>query len=275
MSKTELIPFLKWAGGKRQLLSEIKKHIPDNINTYYEPFVGAGAVFLDLQPQTAVINDINSELINCYKVIRDNPEKLILELSKFVNSEEEFYKIRNWDKEKNYEKRSDIEKAARTIYLNKTCFNGLYRVNSKGYFNTPYGKYKNPSFIQEENIYNLSKYFKSAKIQFLNKDFENVLKEAKKGDFVYLDPPYYPINKTSSFTSYSQNGFSEKEQIRLKSVLDVLNSKGVFFLLSNSCCDFIKNLYKNYEIIEIFAKRNINSVGNKRDGVKEVLIKNF
>lgn len=275
MSKTELIPFLKWAGGKRQLLSEIKKHIPDNINTYYEPFVGAGAVFLDLQPQTAVINDINSELINCYKVIRDNPEKLILELSKFVNSEEEFYKIRNWDKEKNYEKRSDIEKAARTIYLNKTCFNGLYRVNSKGYFNTPYGKYKNPSFIQEENIYNLSKYFKSAKIQFLNKDFENVLKEAKKGDFVYLDPPYYPINKTSSFTGYSQNGFSEKEQIRLKSVLDILNSKGVFFLLSNSCCDFIKNLYKNYEIIEIFAKRNINSVGNKRDGVKEVLIKNF
>lgn len=275
MSKTELIPFLKWAGGKRQLLSEIKKHIPDNINTYYEPFVGAGAVFLDLQPQTAVINDINSELINCYKVIRDNPEKLILELSKFVNSEEEFYKIRSWDKEKNYEKRSDIEKAARTIYLNKTCFNGLYRVNSKGYFNTPYGKYKNPSFIQEENIYNLSKYFKSAKIQFLNKDFENVLKEAKKGDFVYLDPPYYPINKTSSFTSYSQNGFSEKEQIRLKSVLDILNSKGVFFLLSNSCCDFIKNLYKNYEIIEIFAKRNINSVGNKRDGVKEVLVKNF
>lgn len=275
MSKTELTPFLKWAGGKRQLLSEIKKHIPDNINTYYEPFVGAGAVFLDLQPQTAIINDINSELINCYKVIRDNPEKLILELSKFVNSEEEFYKIRNWDKEKNYEKRSDIEKAARTIYLNKTCFNGLYRVNSKGCFNTPYGKYKNPSFIQEENIYNLSKYFKSAKIQFLNKDFENVLKEAKKGDFVYLDPPYYPINKTSSFTGYSQNGFSEKEQIRLKNVLDVLNSKGVFFLLSNSCCDFIKNLYKNYEIIEIFAKRNINSVGNKRDGVKEVLIKNF
>lgn len=275
MSKTELIPFLKWAGGKRQLLPEIKKHIPDNINTYYEPFVGAGAVFLDLQPQTAVINDINSELINCYKVIKDNPEKLILELSNFINSEEEFYKVRNWDKEKGYEKRSDIERAARTIYLNKTCFNGLYRVNSKGHFNTPYGKYKNPSFIQEENIYNLSKYFKSTKIQFLNKDFENVLKEAKKGDFVYLDPPYYPINKTSSFTGYSQNGFSEKEQIRLKSVLDVLNSKGVFFLLSNSCCDFIKNLYKNYEIIEIFAKRNINSVGNKRDSVKEVLVKNF
>ena len=275
MSKIEISPFLKWAGGKRQLLPEIKKYIPDNINTYYEPFIGAGAVFLDLQPSKAVINDINYELINCYKVIRDKPEELILELSKFKNTEEDFYRIRNWDKEENYKKRSDAEKAARTIYLNKTCFNGLYRVNSKGFFNVPYGKYKNPAFVNKENIDNLSKYLKSADITLLNKDFEEVLKDADKGDFVYFDPPYFPLNKTSSFTSYSKDGFTEKDQIRLKEKIDELTDNGVLCLVSNSCCDFIKDLYKKYEIIEISAKRNINSEGSKRQPVKEVLIKNF
>lgn len=275
MSKIEISPFLKWAGGKRQLLPEIKKYIPDNINTYYEPFIGAGAVFLDLQPSKAVINDINYELINCYKVIRDKPEELVLELSKFKNTEEDFYRIRSWDREKDYKKRSDVEKAARTIYLNKTCFNGLYRVNSKGFFNVPYGKYKNPTFINKENIDNLSKYLKSANVTLLNKDFEEVLKDVGKGDFVYFDPPYFPLNKTSSFTNYSKDGFTEKDQVRLKEKIDELTDKGVLCLVSNSCCDFIKDLYKKYKIIEISAKRNINSEGSKRQPVKEVLIKNF
>lgn len=275
MSKLNISPFLKWAGGKRQLLPEIRKHIPQNINTYYEPFVGAGAVFLDLQFNNVVINDINSELINCYNVIKNNPEELIKELSKFKNSEEEFYKIRNWDREENYNKRSSVEKAARTIYLNKTCFNGLYRVSSKGFFNVPYGKYKNPSFVNADNIRNLSKYFKSANITFLNKDFSAVVEDAKEGDFIYFDPPYYPINKTSSFTSYSKDGFSQEDQIKLKKEIDTLAGRGVKVLMSNSCCDFIKNLYVGYKIIEIEANRNINALGSKRTPVKEVLIKNY
>lgn len=275
MSKLNISPFLKWAGGKRQLLPEIRKHIPQNINTYYEPFVGAGAVFLDLQFNNVVINDINSELINCYNVIKNNPEELIKELSKFKNSEEEFYKIRNWDREENYNKRSSVEKAARTIYLNKTCFNGLYRVSSKGFFNVPYGKYKNPSFVNADNIRNLSKYFKSANITFLNKDFSAVVEDAKEGDFIYFDPPYYPINKTSSFTSYSKDGFSQEDQIKLKKEIDTLTGRGVKVLMSNSCCDFIKNLYVGYKIIEIEANRNINALGSKRTPVKEVLIKNY
>ena len=275
MSKLNISPFLKWAGGKRQLLPEIRKHIPQNINTYYEPFVGAGAVFLGLQFNNVVINDINSELINCYNVIKNNPEELIKELSKFKNSEEEFYKIRNWDREENYNKRSSVEKAARTIYLNKTCFNGLYRVSSKGFFNVPYGKYKNPSFVNADNIRNLSKYFKSANITFLNKDFSAVVEDAKEGDFIYFDPPYYPINKTSSFTSYSKDGFSQEDQIKLKKEIDTLTGRGVKVLMSNSCCDFIKNLYVGYKIIEIEANRNINALGSKRTPVKEVLIKNY
>ena len=275
MSKLNISPFLKWAGGKRQLLPEIRKHIPQNMNTYYEPFVGAGAVFLDLQFNNVVINDINSELINCYNVIKNNPEELIKELSKFKNSEEEFYKIRNWDREENYNKRSSVEKAARTIYLNKTCFNGLYRVSSKGFFNVPYGKYKNPSFVNADNIRNLSKYFKSANITFLNKDFSAVVEDAKEGDFIYFDPPYYPINKTSSFKSYSKDGFSQEDQIKLKKEIDTLTGRGVKVLMSNSCCDFIKNLYVGYKIIEIEANRNINALGSKRTPVKEVLIKNY
>lgn len=275
MSKLNISPFLKWAGGKRQLLPEIRKHIPQNINTYYEPFVGAGAVFLDLQFNNVVINDINSELINCYNVIKNNPEELIKELSKFKNSEEEFYKIRSWDREEDYNKRSSAEKAARTIYLNKTCFNGLYRVNSKGFFNVPYGKYKNPSFVDADNIRNLSKYFKSANITFLNKDFSAIVEDAKEGDFIYFDPPYYPLNKTSSFTSYSKDGFSQEDQIRLKKEIDALTGRGVKVLMSNSCCDFIKDLYVGYKIIEIEANRNINALGSKRTPVKEVLIKNY
>lgn len=275
MEKYKISPFLKWAGGKRQLLSVIKKHMPDTINKYYEPFLGAGALLFYLQPKEAVINDVNSELINCYKVIKNNPTELIRELSLFKNTEEDFYKVRSWDREADYEERSDIEKAARMIYLNKTCFNGLYRVNSKGYFNTPYGKYKNPNYLCEENIINISRYFNSSSITIKNEDFSKVVSSANKNDFVYFDPPYFPLSATSSFTQYSKKGFSITDQNRLKNIVDELSLKGINVLISNSCCEVIKELYANYDIIEISVSRNINCDGSKRGSIKEVLIKNY
>lgn len=268
-------PFLKWAGGKRQLLSVISENFPEHIDTYYEPFLGGGAVFFYKAFDKCVVNDYNEELINCYKVIKDSQEELIKELDGYENTSEFFYEIRNLDRAENYKKISSIKRAARIIYLNKTCFNGLYRVNSSGYFNVPFGGYKNPTYIDKDNIREISKYLNTANVKIMSGDFSVCLKSCKQGDFVYLDPPYHPLTKTSAFTSYSKDGFTEKDQERLKETLDELNKKNVKWLLSNSCADFIKNLYKDYTIIEISAKRSINSNGEKRGAIKEVLIKNF
>lgn len=268
-------PFLKWAGGKRQLLPEIKKLIPKDFNTYYEPFVGAGAVFLDLQKDKCVINDSNSELINCYNVIKNNLEELVLELKTYKNEKDFFLEIRALDRSDNYKFLSDIKKAARIIYLNHTCFNGLYRVNSNGYFNVPFGAYKNPKILDETNLRQIHNYLVSNEIEITNLDFEEILNSPVKGDFVYLDPPYDPISKTSDFTSYGKDKFSKDDQKRLKKVLDDLTKKEVKWLLSNSSTDFIKNLYKDYDMLEINANRMINSDASKRNKVKELLIKNF
>ena len=276
MKKIKLAtPVLKWVGGKRQLLPEIKKRIP-RITSYYEPFLGGGAVLFALQPKKAVVNDLNTELINVYKVISNNPEELIEELKKYNNDEETFYKIRNIDRnKKEFENLSDIQRAARVIYLNKTCFNGLYRVNSLGEFNSPYGRYKNPNIVNDKTIMALNKYFNTADIEFRNMDFEESIKDIPKGAFVYLDPPYDPVSKTSNFTGYNESGFSDKEQIRIKKMCDELNKKGVKFLLSNSSTDFIKDLYKDYTIEIVNAKRTINSKAEKRGEVEEVLIRNY
>lgn len=279
MKKNKLVtPVLKWVGGKRQLLPEIKKHIP-KYNTYYEPFVGGGAVMFELQPSNIVINDINLELMNVYSVIKNNVDDLIKELSnnkKYANNSESFYTIRELDREpKKYNKLTGIEKATRILYLNKTCYNGLYRVNSLGEFNSPFGNYKNPNINNEITLKAVSKYFNEANIKFMNTDFEKAIKNAKKGDFVYFDPPYAPISKTSNFTGYNEGGFGESEQERLKRVCDKLNDKGVKFLLSNSDCEYIRNLYKDYKIVTIRAKRSINSNGDGRGTVSEVLIKNY
>lgn len=278
MKKNKLVtPVLKWVGGKRQLLPEITKYIPKH-STYYEPFLGGGAVLFELQPSKAVVNDINGELINVYNVIKNNLEDLIAELSdtsKYNNTAESFYKIRELDREpKKYNKLSNIEKAARVLYLNKTCYNGLYRVNSMGEFNSPFGNYKNPNIVNEVTLKAVSNYFNEANITFLNGDFANTVKGIKKGSFVYFDPPYAPISKTSNFTGYNESGFGEYEQKRLKELCDHLHSKGVHFLVSNSDCEFIRELYKDYEIIEIKAKRSINCNGNSRGEISEVLIRN-
>lgn len=272
-------PVVKWVGGKRQLLPEIKKYSPKKFNTYFEPFVGGGAVLFELQPKQAVINDINKELINLYSVIQNNVEELIDKLSDtnvYSNTAECYYKIRELDREpKKYNKLTGIDRAARVLYLNKTCYNGLYRVNSMGEFNSPFGSYKNPNIVNEITLRAVHKYFNESNIKFLNGDFEKTVKNAKKDDFVYFDPPYAPISKTSNFTGYNESGFGENEQIRLQELCDTLNKKGVKFLLSNSDCEFIRELYKYYNIVTIKAKRAINSNGNNRGAVSEVLIRNY
>lgn len=278
MRKNKLVmPVLKWVGGKRQLLPEITKYIP-KYTTYYEPFLGGGAVLFDIQPNKAIVNDINGELINVYQVIKNNVEELISELSnksKYDNNVESFYTIRELDRNHDsYNKLTAVEKAARILYLNKTCYNGLYRVNSMGEFNSPFGKYKNPNIVNEITLKAVSKYFNEADITFLNGDFENTVEGIKKGSFVYFDPPYVPISKTSNFTGYNEGGFGETEQIRLKELCDKLHKKGVNFLLSNSNCEFIRDLYKDYEIIEIKAKRFINCNAGCRGEISEVLIRN-
>lgn len=271
-------PVLKWVGGKTQLLEEIKKHIPTSYDRYFEPFVGGGAVVFDIQPTNAYINDSNVELINVYKQIKRNPLKLIklLEEHKKNHNEEYYYKIRNLDRDKDiYQNLTELYKASRFIYLNKTGYNGLYRVNKNNEFNVPMGSYKNPLICDKEAILDLSHYLKKGRVNIKTIDFEKFLYQTKENDFVYLDPPYYPLSETSSFTNYSKDGFSKEDQIRLKETCDKLNEKGVKFLLSNSDTAFIHELYKDYEIIKVKARRSINSKGDARGEIFEVMVKNY
>lgn len=265
------------AGGKRQLINAIEKYIPniDDINTYYEPFLGGGAVLFHLQPKKAVINDLNADLINTYEVIRDNVDELIEDLKKHKNTPEYYYEIRNWDRNSDFKNLSKIKKASRLIYLNKTCYNKLFRVNSNGEFNTPFGYYKKPNIVNEDVLRAVSKYLNENDITLLNCDFEIALKDIKPGDFVYLDPPYYPLSNTSNFTSYTFDGFSENDHVRLKKLCDQLTKKGIKFLLSNSSAPFIIELYKDYKLEFVKARRSINSNGDGRGQVKEVLVRNY
>lgn len=268
-------PFLKWAGGKRQLLPEIKPHLPKSSVRYFEPFLGGGAVLFDLQPKEAFVNDFNEEIINVYETIRDDPNSLIADLKRHKNESEYYYKLREIDRSASYGTFSKVQRASRIIFLNKTCYNGLFRVNSQGQFNVPFGKYKSPNIINEITIKAVSNYLNTSKVIFKNGDFEDALKGVTKNSFVYFDPPYHPISDTSSFTGYAMNGFGEDEQKRLKKVCDKLNQLGCRFLLSNSYCDFIVDLYKGYKKIEIQASRSINSVGSSRGKVSEILVKNY
>ena len=277
-------PFLKWAGGKRQLLLEIKKYInnetmPEGVN-YYEPFIGGGSLFFELARKNSVINDYNSEIINTYKVIKDNPKELIKLLNKHKKNDsvEYFYQIRNMDRLDNFNRIGKIKKAARTIYLNRTCFNGLYRVNSKGFFNTPRGKYTNPLICDQQNIFEISKFLNENNIKILNVDFEHACPGIKSGDIVYFDPPYDYENE-DGFVSYNANGFSRKDLLRLKLFSEKLIKMGCNILISNNDTSFVRETFSgdNYEIIyqfnEVEANRNINSSAKQRSSkVKELLI---
>lgn len=270
-------PILKWVGGKRQLIESIVPLIPEH-TTYYEPFVGGGAVLFHTQPKKAVINDSNEELINIYQVIKEQPEELInlLESHRDRNSQEYFYEVRSLDRDKGeYAALTPAERAARIIYLNKTCYNGLFRVNRAGEFNAPWGRYKNPNITNETTIRAMSRYFNGAKVTVYCGDYREALKGIRKGSFVYLDPPYMPLSTSSSFTGYTAAGFGPQEQVELKRQCDLLNKRGIKFLLSNSCCDFIENLYQDYIVERVSAKRAINARADKRGAIDEVLVRNY
>lgn len=275
MKNSLLQPFLKWAGGKRQLLPILKTKVPKRYNRYYEPFVGAGALLFEIQPKKAVINDINSELINCYNVIKEDLDDLIQDLSQHKNEKEYYYRVRDLDRSADYRNLSDIQKASRIIYLNKTCYNGLFRVNSQGQFNVPFGKYKNPKIVDEIVLKAINHYLTNNSVEIRNLDFEDALSDARTGDFVYIDPPYDPVSDTSSFTGYSVDGFGKEEQNRLKSVFDSLDERGCKVMLSNSATPFILDLYQDYHHITVEAKRNINSVADGRGKIDEILVTNY
>ena len=278
MTKTRknnlVAPFVKWAGGKRQLLPDLEKRIP-KFKTYIEPFVGGGALFFHLQPPKAIINDFNKDLISAYISIKDDVELLIKYLSSYENNSECYYKIRGLDRTPSFKNMTNTEKASRLIYLNKTCYNGLFRVNSQGEFNSPFGNYKTPNIVNAPTLLAVHNYLQHADITFLNGDFEIALKDISKGAFVYFDPPYDPVSSSSNFTGYTNLGFGKSEQIRLKNVCDMLNMKGIKFLLSNSATPFILDLYKEYKIEKISAKRIINSNAELRGNIDEVLIRNY
>lgn len=276
MKKNKLIaPFLKWVGGKRQLMPAINNLLPKKYTDYYEPFVGGGALFFYTQPKKAIINDFNEELINVFNVIKNSPEDLINDLKTHKNESDYFYHIRALDRTEEYTNFSDIKKASRIIYLNKTCYNGLYRVNSSGEFNSPFGRYKNPNIVNEITIRSVSIYLNINEITILTGDFEDSVKNIKKGAFAYFDPPYDPVSKSSNFTGYVQGGFDMYEQVRLRDLCNKLNEKGVKFLLSNSATPLIEELYKDYEISYVKANRFINSDPKKRGEIDEVLIRNY
>ena len=269
-------PVLKWVGGKRQLLPSIKKKLPKKIESYCEPFVGGGAVLFELQPQKAIVNDINSDLILVYTVIRDDVEELIKLLETYPNEEQFYYDFRNIDRDPvKYGKLSSLEKAARIIFLNKTCYNGLYRVNNSGEFNSPFGRYKNPNIVNATGLRAVSEYFNSADVILHSGDFSCVLENLTEDTFVYFDPPYDPVSQTSSFTGYSKGAFGREQQIRLREYCDMLDSRNIKFMLSNSATDFVKEQYSAYHITTVQAKRAVNSVADKRGNVEEVIITNY
>ncbi|KKP90491.1 MAG: adenine methylase protein [Candidatus Moranbacteria bacterium GW2011_GWC2_37_73] len=275
-------PFVKWVGGKRQLLKQFRERdlyppydFDPKTATYFEPFVGGGAMFFDLLPKKAVLSDMNAELVTTYNVIKNDVEGLIKKLKEHQkkNNKEYFLKVRAQD----FKKLSDVDVAARFIYLNRTCFNGMFRVNSSGQFNVPFGDNKNPLICDEENLRKAHDAMKHTKI--LHQDYGKVLEKAKKGDFVYFDPPYYPVNATSSFTSYTKEGFLEKQQIELKDAFMELHKRGCYVMLSNSDTPLINELYsglgKKIKIHTVDAGRSINSKGTGRGKIKEVVVINY
>lgn len=260
-------PFVKWVGGKRQLLPHLLQHAPVDIGTYFELFIGGGALFFALRPPAAVLADVNVRLVRTYKGVRDHVNEVIDRLRTYPHDSEFFYKLR----EKNIDAASDADVAAWFIYLNKTGFNGLYRVNRANQFNVPFGRYKNPNICDETTLRACSAAL--AKTELLVADFEVVAAKAKKDDFVYFDPPYVPLSVTSSFTSYTSGGFGPSEQTRLRDTARKLKKRGVRILLSNSSAPFVRDLYtEGFKLVEVSATRSINSKASGRGAIAELLI---
>ena len=264
-------PFLKWVGGKRLLLPDIKRHMPLDFGHYYEPFMGGAALFFDLAPPIASLSDVNDELVNCYQMIKSQPHKVIAHLRTHYYDKDYYYQIRNLDRDKAaFAALSPAERAARLLFLNRTGFNGMYRVNRKGQFNVPFGRYSNPTIVNEAGILAASKALQQTTIS--HRPFDYVADEAQAGDFVYFDPPYVPVSDTSYFTSYAKDDFGYEDQQRLAETCRQLAQKNVNFIASNSYCDIVKDLYQGFEFTEIKAKRSINAKGDGRQAVSEVII---
>jgi DNA adenine methylase len=272
-------PFVKWAGGKRQLVPIIERHIPEEFGTYYEPFLGGGAVLFYLlckNPEMRChISDLNSDLVLAYVTIRDRVEELISSLQTHAknyhkNPDSYYYSVREG------QPKNQIEKVSRLLFLNRTCFNGLYRVNSKGKFNVPLGRYSNPNIVNEENLGLVSQILQSKKIQISCRDFSSIIHDAKKNDFVYFDPPYQPVSRTANFTSYTNRDFTYEDLQRLVEASERLADKGCKVLHSNSNSKEVRDLFsRDWKIVEISANRAINSDSTKRTGHTELLIKNY
>jgi DNA adenine methylase len=261
-------PFLKWAGGKRQLLVELLRHVPRTSRRYHEPFLGGGALFFALRPERAVLSDVNLRLIRTYRGVKNDVEHVIALLESYPHDADFFYELREVD----IDRRSDAEVAAWFIYLNKTGFNGLYRVNRDNRFNVPFGRYKRPAICNEATLRACSRAL--ARAELLHLDFEQAVKKARRGDFVYFDPPYVPLSATSSFTSYTSDGFDAAAQTRLRDTAKKLKKMGVSVLLSNSSAAFVHDLYRTgFEVREVSALRAVNSKASKRGAVKELLIR--
>jgi len=277
-------PILKWAGGKRALLSRIIPMVTQFNGTYIEPFLGAGALFFSMpRSQKKIGNDFNMELIELYRVVRDDPEGLLFHLRQHRNEQEYFYEVRSWDREPDFAERSKAVRAARLIFLNKTCFNGLYRVNSRNEFNVPFANLKNPDFISERNIRQMSSFLrarleKSRVVALRQGDYQSTTAKAKRGDFVYLDPPYDPLSDTASFVSYQKTGFTKADQGDLKKEIDRLASIGVPTLLSNSDTPLIRQLFSDqsiYRITQVHTNRRIGADVRSRGRTAELLIDNY
>ncbi|EGP94362.1 DNA adenine methylase [Nitrosarchaeum koreense] len=273
-------PFVKWAGGKRQLIPILHQNLPGAFGTYYEPFLGGGAllfhILTDKNGQKCSISDLNSDLVLAYTTIRDRIDALISSLKSHEknyqkDSKSYYYSVRESNP------RNEVEKTSRLIFLNRTCFNGLYRVNSKGKFNVPLGKYTNPNIVNEENIRAVSSILQTNRISIKCRDFESVLRDAKKGDLVYFDPPYQPVSSTANFTSYTTKDFTYDDLTRLAELCLKLDSKECHVLLSNSDSKEVSDIFakKPWKITRIEVNRSINSNSKKRTGHFELLIKNY
>lgn len=277
-------PFLKWAGGKGQLLTELMQRMPPRFARYHEPFVGGGALFFHLWNhgrlrKGGVLSDFNPELIACYQAVRDHVEELIarlLEHKPHFADREYFYEIRSWDRRPGFAERPLVERAARTIFLNRTCYNGLYRLNNKGQFNAPFGNYKNPLIVDPENMREASRALQHVELH--SSDFAAVLERAAPGDFVYFDPPYVPVSATASFTHYTHQGFNEVAQRRLADVCAELTARGCMLMLSNSSTALAHELYAaapGMISAVVQASRKINCDGKKRGFVDELIVANY
>jgi DNA adenine methylase len=272
----KLRPILKWAGGKRQVLPAIRPLIPTSYKRYIEPFLGGGAVLFDLAPKSSIVNDLNTELITLYEVIRDEPNELIDILASFAATEKDFYEIRSWDRDPiSFAKRSAVEKAARTIYLNRTGFNGLYRVNASGQYNVPFGKYTNPKVCDKDAIHFTSEYFSNSRIVFHNEDFRRTIARARCGDFIYVDPPYAPLDDAvSTFTTYTAAGFGHQDLVDLREVLDAAALRGATWVMSNVKSRATMKLFPKtrYKVAEVQVTRPINACAEGRGAITEILV---